>query len=462
MLQTPLRPGSGLDLCALDVLFEGHEARLAHMRDAAAFARDLSSSFSLAADHGALLERSSLLHDIGYAPSLRRYGYHALDGAIFLAGQGEHPWVVEGVLRHSQADRKTDRFQGVTEEYARRQTLPEAAWLVRAVTVSDWRAAGVGSRVSFAARFQDIALRNPHDPGKIQRARVMVDEVRDWFLEWARELGRERPLPWVFCDVDNTLIRPGNRLSEVTRASVGAYTAAGGAFSLATGKHPLSIAPLVRELGLASTQVAGNGTCLLDKDGVTVLADLGDAAEALRAVLEGMGLTIAIYREDGIEAGRLWDDGLDEVFDRYNEIRPARTLLSGRPLKVLCITDGADLRREDELRRLASELGVDCCRSDRHFLEFLPRGGNKGLAARMAMMRAGWPVLHSLAVGDTENDEPMFALCGACAAVANATEGALLGTDWTIGGCETDGVAGFLDHLRTGGGWSGLRSGLTF
>jgi HAD superfamily hydrolase (TIGR01484 family) len=430
------------------------------MRDASAFARDLCAGFHLSPAHAELLERSALLHDIGYAPALRRFGYHALDGALHLEAAGEHPWVVEGVLRHSQADRKTDRFPGVSEQYARRQPVDEAAWLVRAVTVADWRAAGVGGRVSFARRYQDIAERNPDNPDKVRRARVMVDEVRDWFLEWAEEM--PGGLPWVFCDVDNTLIRPGDGLAPGTRAAVGAYLAAGGRFSLATGKHPLSIAPLVRELDLPCIQVAGNGTCLLNRDGITVLADLGDAAEKLRATLEAQGLTIAVYREDGIEAGRFWNDGLDEVFDRYAEIRPVRTRLEGRALKVLCITDGADLRREAELRRLALALGVDCCRSDRHFLEFLPRGGNKGLAVRTALERSGWPVLNSLAVGDTENDEPMFALCGACAAVGNATETALLGTDWTIGRCEDGGVGRFLDEVRTGGGWSALRSARSF
>lgn len=452
----------GFDLCALDGLFVGHEPRLAHMRDAAAFARDLRTSFGLDDERGVLLERSALLHDIGYAPSLRLFGYHPLDGALFLEDRGEHSWVVEGVLRHSQADRKTDRFPGVTGEYALRPPRTDAAWLVRAVTVADWRAAGVGGRVSFARRFQDIAVRNPHNPDKVRRAGTMVAEVRDWFLEWAGGMDWAGALPWVFCDVDNTLVRPGASLSETTRAAIGAYLRGGGRFSLATGKHPLSIAPLARELGLEGTQIAGNGTCLLDRSGVKVLADLGDAAGRLRSSLEGMGLTIAIYREDGIEPGRMWDGKLDEVFDRYAEIRPVRTPLAGRVLKILCITDGADLQREEELRRLAAEAGADCCRSDRHFLEFLPKAGNKGLAARAAMELAGWPVLHSVALGDNENDEPMFALCGACAAVAGAAKDARLGADWVIGRCEDEGVGRFLDRLRSGRGWAGLRSETVF
>jgi hydroxymethylpyrimidine pyrophosphatase-like HAD family hydrolase len=456
-------PESGFDIHALESLFADHGPRLAHMRDAASFAGDIAGSFSLSVEPAQLLIRSALLHDIGYAPVLRRFEYHALDGALFLEENGEHPWVVEGVLRHSQADRKGGRLPAVSEHYARRPPLPEADWLVRAVTVADWRAAGVGKRVSFARRFEDIAVRNADNPEKVRLAAIMVQEVRDWFLQWAQDMATERrPLPWVFCDVDNTLIRPGDRLSASNKAAVKAYVAAGGVFSLATGKHPLSIAPLVLELGLETIQVAGNGSCLLDKNGITVLDELGDSADALRAALQSRGLPIAIYRPLGIETGGMWPASLDEIFDHYGEIRPASTPLPGPALKILCIVDGDDLRREDELRLLASELGVDCCRSDRHFLEFLPKHGNKGQAARTVMEQAEWPVLHSLAVGDTENDEPLFALCGACAAVGNAGQWARRGADWTIGQCADNGVGGFLDRLRLGHGWAGLRSGLIF
>ncbi len=452
------RPKSGFDIHALDRLFADHQPRLAHMRDSAAFANDLAHSFSLFAEAGDLLTKAALLHDVGYAPTLHRFGYHPLDGALFLEEQGEHPWIVEGVLRHSWAGKKAGLDPDVTASYARRPPLSEADWLVRAVTVADWRAAGVGGRVSFARRFQDIAIRNPHNPDKVRRAGIMVNEVRDCFFDLAREMAADRPLPWVFCDVDNTLIRPGDRLSLRNKAAIRAYVDAGGAFSLATGKHPLSIAPLARELGLSSIQVAGNGSCLLENGEITVLAELGEAAEVLAQALESRGLPIAVYRPESIETGAHWPLSLEDLFDRYGEIRPTRQRQSGTALKILCIVDGDDLRREEELRLLAADLGVDCCRSDRHFLEFLPRGGNKGAAARAVMDRVKWPVLHSLAIGDTENDEPLFALCGACAAIGNASEWARQGADWTVGPCTQDGVGEFLDRVRESRGWAGLRS----
>jgi hypothetical protein len=287
----------------------------------------------------------------------------------------------------------------------------------------------------------------------------MVAEVRDWFLESACGMGPS-PLPWIFCDVDNTLIRPGDGLSSANRAAIRAYVAAGGKFSLATGKHPRSIVSLARDLGLANAQVAANGTCLLEGEHVTVLAHLGEAAQTLRSRLEALGLPLALYREDGIEAGGAWEGWMDDVFERYGEIRPLRGPQSGPVLKILGVVDDADPRREQSLRDLAVSVGAQACRSDRHFLEFVPHGGDKGQAVRRVTEGAGWPLLHTLALGDTENDAAMFAQCGACAAVANATDEARLGADWVVPACTADGVGRMLDVLRQGGGWRALSSAL--
>ena len=450
------RSGPRFDLSNLEMLFAGHAPRLAHMRDASSFAADLAACSFMPMEQSELLVRSALLHDLGYAPSLRRYGFHPLDGALFLESQDEHPWVIEGVLRHSGADRRASLLPEVAEQYAMRPVAVGAAWLVRAVTMADWRAAGIGGRVSFGQRLRDIVDRNPDNPGKVRRAEAMVAEVRGWFLDWVKTTNRARPLPWVFCDVDHTLICPGDPLSAGNRTSIKAYVAAGGRFSLASGKHPKSVASLSRDLGLESAQVAANGTCVFKGGVITVLAHLGDAAMSLVARLKALGLPVALYREQGIEACCNWEDCLDELFVRYGEIRAERKRGSGPVLKILCVAHSADQELERDLRRLAVSLEVEVCRSDTRFMEFLPTAGTKGHAVRFVTQHEDWPVLHTLALGDTENDAAMFAQCGGCAAVANATGQALLGADWVIPECAADGVGRVLDVVRQGGGWGGL------
>ena len=43
----------------------------------------------LPAEDADLLVAAALLHDVGYAPSLNRLGFHAVDGARFLRAQGQ-------------------------------------------------------------------------------------------------------------------------------------------------------------------------------------------------------------------------------------------------------------------------------------------------------------------------------------------------------------------------------------
>lgn len=439
----------------LDALFASNPSRLAHMRDVSGFAHDFGRCLGLSGQDRVLLERAALFHDIGYAPALNHFNFHPLDGAMFLSGQREHPWVVEGVLRHSQADRKAPSLPGVADEYARRTPLADADWLVRAVTIADWRAAGIGGRTSFAQRLRDIVDRNPDKPAKCERAGRMVGEVRDWFLDWACGMEHGRPLPWVFCDIDSTLIPPGEVLSETNTQAIRAYVAAGGRFSMASGKHARSVMRLAQDVGLETPQGAANGTCLVEGDRVSVVAHLGDAADALTARLEALGLPLALYRVENIQAGRWWTAGMSDLFERYGELRPESTGL-GPVLKILCVAEEGRAEVDAEARRAAEEHGVICSRSDRHFLELVPQGGDKGAAVRAATTAGNWPLLHTVALGDNENDAPMFAQCGACAAVANAQDVARLGADWIIPACAESGVAWMLDLIRREGGWRGL------
>jgi len=50
------------------------------------------------------------LHDIGYSPSLRRTGFHPLDGALYLIGQGWPDRVVRLVAHHSCASLEAPFF----------------------------------------------------------------------------------------------------------------------------------------------------------------------------------------------------------------------------------------------------------------------------------------------------------------------------------------------------------------
>lgn len=77
---------------------------------------------------------------------------------------------------------------------------------------------------------------------------------------------------------------------------------------------------------------------------------------------------------------------------------------------------------------------------------------DRHLGGPLRVSDRAWPLLHILALGDAENDESLFALCGACVAVADADEFMRDGADRAVPDCAADGAGRMLDQVRRGGG----------
>jgi HD superfamily phosphodiesterase len=73
-----------------------------------------------------LLVAAALLHDVGYAPSLNRLGFHAVDGARFLRAQGqERP--ARSVAHHSGACFEAEE-RDLVEELAPSRSRTARSW----------------------------------------------------------------------------------------------------------------------------------------------------------------------------------------------------------------------------------------------------------------------------------------------------------------------------------------------
>jgi hypothetical protein len=118
------------------------------------------------------------------------------------------------------------------------------------------------------------------------------------------------------------------------------------------------------------------------------------------------GLIIAVNREDGIEPGRMWTAAGRGLRPLRGKSGPCAPPLSCLFLKILCMHGRRRPSAGGGASAAAADLSVDCCRSDRHYLEFLPTSGNKVLAARTVNGGRGRPVLHSIAIVDTKTSMP--------------------------------------------------------
>lgn len=159
----------------------GQPRRLAHVRGVAAAAERLGQHF--AGETAQCLVAAAWLHDIGYAPSVRRTGFHPLDGAVFVRSAGFGELVASLVAFHTGAHvEASERGVSGLSEFGEppRDVLD-------ALTFCDLTTGPDGSSVSAEERLRDVLVRyGPQDP--VYRAvdagreelLAAVGRVRDW------------------------------------------------------------------------------------------------------------------------------------------------------------------------------------------------------------------------------------------------------------------------------------------
>ena len=153
---------------AKKLLRKSHE-RWQHTSGVAARAAELAGAVD-AADRRLLLA-AAWLHDIGYAPGVRRTGFHPLDGGLYLR---DHKWdrrLTALVAHHSGA-----RFVPVERGFADQMALFEfeEAPLSDALCYADQTVGPHGKRMTIEYRINEaIARHGPDSPN----ARARVERV---------------------------------------------------------------------------------------------------------------------------------------------------------------------------------------------------------------------------------------------------------------------------------------------
>jgi hypothetical protein len=131
--------------------------RWTHVQAVADKARGLAAVLS--AEDADMLVAAALLHDVGYAPSLNRLGFHAVDGARFLRAQGQER-LARLVAHHSGARFEAEE-RGLVEELA---AFPvEDGPVMDALTFADMTTGPAGQPMTLAQRIEEVQRRYPSD-----------------------------------------------------------------------------------------------------------------------------------------------------------------------------------------------------------------------------------------------------------------------------------------------------------
>jgi hypothetical protein len=128
----------------------------ARWRHVAAVARRAATvATKVARNEADLVVAGAWLHDIGYADELVATGFHHLDGAVYLAGQGEER--LAGLVAYHSAGLEESRLRGLGRELA--VFTDEVSAVSEAVTYCDLTTRGDGSSVSLDGRLADVRAR---------------------------------------------------------------------------------------------------------------------------------------------------------------------------------------------------------------------------------------------------------------------------------------------------------------
>jgi HD domain len=150
--------------------------RWTHVQAVADTARSVASVLS--AEGADLLVAAALVHDVGYAPSLHRLGFHAVDGARFLRAHGQER-LARLVAHHSGARFEAEE-RDLVEELA---AFPvEDGPVMDALTFADMTTGPTGQAMTLAQRIEEVQHRYPsNDPvhRAIVRARPELQAAID-------------------------------------------------------------------------------------------------------------------------------------------------------------------------------------------------------------------------------------------------------------------------------------------
>ncbi|MFI6490388.1 HAD family hydrolase [Streptomyces sp. NPDC050564] len=264
------------------------------------------------------------------------------------------------------------------------------------------------------------------------------------------------PYKLVATDLDGTLLRSDETVSERTREALAAVTAAGAAHIVVTGRAVPWARHILDDLGYQGLAVCGQGAQVYDAGEHRLLTSV-----TLDRQLAGLALA-KIEAEVGpllLAASR---DGLDgEVL-----VGPGYRVQEG-PLPVVPIRDASDLwsaplnkvyvqhptLSDDELASVATEVAgglVGVTMAGAGIVELLPLGLSKATGLSLAARRLGVKAADTIAFGDMPNDIPMFAWAAHAVAMSNAHDELKAVADEVTSSNEEDGIAVVLERLLGG------------
>ncbi|MFG2138819.1 HAD family hydrolase [Streptomyces sp. NPDC048650] len=261
------------------------------------------------------------------------------------------------------------------------------------------------------------------------------------------------PYKLIATDLDGTLLRPDDSVSERTRAALTAATAAGAAHIVVTGRAVPWTRHILDALDYRGLAVCGQGAQVYHAGEhrllTSVTLDRQLAGLALSKIEAETGPLYLAASRDGLEGEVLVGPGYrvqegplpNVMIDEPGELWTA-------PLNKVYIQHPT--LDDDSLARIAREVAGDLVgvmMAGHGVVELLPLGLTKATGLSLAARRLGVKAADTIAFGDMPNDIAMFAWAAHGVAMGNAHAELKAVANEITASNEDDGIAVVLERL---------------
>ncbi|MFF3288548.1 HAD family hydrolase [Streptomyces sp. NPDC003023] len=266
------------------------------------------------------------------------------------------------------------------------------------------------------------------------------------------------PFPYklVATDLDGTLLRHDDTVSQRTRDALAAVTEAGAAHIVVTGRAVPWTRHILDDLGYDGLAVCGQGAQVYHAGEhrllTSVTLDRQLAGLALSKLEAEVGPLLLAASRDGLEGDVLVGAGyrVQEGPLPYVPMQDPADLWAAPLNKVYIQHPTLD---DDELAKAArATVGslVDVVMAGAGVVEILPLGLSKATGLSLAARRLGLRASDTIAFGDMPNDIPMFGWAAHGVAMANAHDELKAVAHEITASNDDDGIAVVLEHLLAG------------
>jgi hydroxymethylpyrimidine pyrophosphatase-like HAD family hydrolase len=253
-------------------------------------------------------------------------------------------------------------------------------------------------------------------------------------------------------DLDGTLLRSDESVSQRTRDALTAAAAAGAAHIVVTGRAVPWTRHILDDLGYRGLAVCGQGAQVYDAGRhrllTSVTLDRQVATLALAKVEAEVGPLYLAASRDGLDGEVLVGPGYAPTGSL--PVTPFTDVsdLWSAPLNKIYVQHPtlADDELADAARRAAGGF-VSVTMAGAGIVELLPLGLTKATGLSLAARRLGLKRDDTLAFGDMPNDIPMFSWARHGVAMANAHEEPKAVADEVTASNEDDGIAVVLERM---------------